>query len=125
MNKKPGTIGWFDLTISNAEEVTDFYEAVLGWKPELVSMGDYNDYNMTIDGIPQAGVCHKKGPNEHLPSTWMIYINVENIETSAQAVVEKGGELLGEIREMKGYGKFCFIKDPAGAASALFEPEIE
>lgn len=125
MNKKAGTIGWFDLTVPNAEEVKDFYAAVVGWKPEPVSMGDYNDYNMTLDGTPQTGVCHQKGPNADLPPTWMIYINVEDIEASASAVKAKGGELFSDITAMKGYGKFCFVKDPAGAAFALFEPEKE
>lgn len=125
MNKKAGTIGWFDLTVPNAEEVKDFYAAVVGWKPEPVSMGDYSDYNMTLDGTPQTGVCHQKGPNADLPPTWMIYINVEDIEASASAVTAKGGELFSEITAMKGYGKFCFVKDPAGAAFALFEPEKE
>ena len=123
MNKKAGHIGWFDLTVENAEEVKDFYAKVVGWEPQPVSMGDYNDYNMTLDGEPKTGICHKKGPNAHIPSQWMLYINVENIDESTKAVASNGGQLLTEVKHMPGYGKYCFIKDPAGAVFAPFEHE--
>ena len=119
-----GTIGWIDLTVPDAEELKDFYAEVAGWKPEPVSMGDYNDYNMTTDGVPRAGVCHGKGVNEGIPPQWMIYINVPDLDASVASCKAKGGELLGEIRAEGGMGRFCFIKDPAGAVCALFEPKV-
>ena len=63
-----GTILWTDLTVKNAEEVKDFYSKVIGWKPEPVSMGDYDDYNMAnpATGEPAVGICHKRGTNENL-----------------------------------------------------------
>jgi len=117
-----GTIGWIDLTVPNAENVKDFYAEVTGWKPEPVWMGDYNDYNMTANGEPKAGVCHKKGSNKNIPSQWMIYINVANLDKSVAAVTENGGKLLSEIKSMGAYGRTCYIEDPAGAVCALFEP---
>jgi len=117
-----GKIGWIDLTIPNAENVKDFYAEVVGWKPEPVSMGDYNDYNMTANGEPKAGVCHKTGPNQDIPSQWMIYINVPDLDKSVAAVEQGGGKLLTEIKSMGAYGRTCYIEDPAGAVCALFEP---
>lgn len=117
-----GTIGWIDLTVPNAENVKDFYAEVVGWKPEPVSMGDYNDYNMTANGESKAGVCHKKGPNKDIPSQWMIYINVADLDQSVAAVTKNGGKLLSEIKSMGAYGRSCHIEDPAGAVCVLFEP---
>ena len=125
MNEKEsvyGNIGWIDLTVPNAEHVKDFYAEVIGWQPEPVSMGDYNDYNMTTNGTPKAGVCHKTGPNAEIPSQWMIYINVPDLDKSVAAVKAKGGKLLSEIKSMGSYGRTCYIEDPAGAVCALFEP---
>ena len=34
-----GTVGWFDLTVDNAETVRDFYREVAGWNPSEVEMG--------------------------------------------------------------------------------------
>ena len=34
-----GTVGWFDLTIDNADEIREFYEQVVGWTSTPLSMG--------------------------------------------------------------------------------------
>jgi len=127
-NKVPvGSIGWVDLTVPNAEPIKKFYEEVIGWKSAPVSMGDYNDFTMLgpEDKIPYAGVCHSKGTNAGLPPYWLIYINVADIEKSVGKVKELGGEVLFQPKEMDNYGKYCVIKDPAGAFCALFEPVSE
>ena len=119
-----GSITWFDLTVPDAEKVKDFYSKVVGWKAAPVSMGEYNDYNMSSPESEKtnAGICHKRGGNAHLPSQWMIYITVKNVNGSARACKESGGKVLSEAKMMTGYGKFCVIEDPAGAVCTLFEP---
>ena len=119
-----GTVGWFDLTIENADEVRDFYAEVVGWKHSPLSMGTYNDYVMTTpeSGDPVAGVCHARGQNAGLPAAWLMYVNVADILASVEACKKANGELISPIRKIDGQGKFCVIKDPAGAVLALFEP---
>ncbi len=119
-----GSITWFDLTVPDAEKLKDFYSKVIGWKAAPVPMGDYNDYNMNSpeSGKTNAGICHKRGDNSHLPSQWMIYITVKSINESAKQCKENGGKVLFEPKMMAGYGKFCVIEDPASAVCTLFEP---
>lgn len=66
-NKKAeiGTITWIDLTIPNAEEIRDFYSRVVRWKPEPLSMGEYDDFVMITPETKTAvaGVCHSRGGN--------------------------------------------------------------
>lgn len=120
---KLGTIGWFDLTVPDAVGVSDFYTAVVGWEREDVDMGGYADFNMkSVDGTPRAGVCHARGGNEGIPPAWMIYINVDDLDKSLAACGAGGGEQLGGIRSMGEAGRYAFIRDPAGAVCALFEP---
>ena len=116
-----GRIGWVDITVADADGLRDFYSNVVGWKPEDVDMGGYSDYNMMmpVSGIPAAGICHARGSNADLPSQWLVYIVVANVDTSASACVERGGELLVEPRSLAG-GRFCVIRDPAGAVAALY-----
>ncbi len=120
---KTGSIGWIDLTVPNAEEVRDFYSAVVGWKPENVSMGSYNDFNMTNPetGEPNAGVCHKKGVNSSLPSVWMAYFIVADITESIKNVKALGGKVLVEPKNMGDQGKIAVIEDPSGAICSLYE----
>jgi predicted enzyme related to lactoylglutathione lyase len=118
-----GKIGWIDLTVPNADEVKSFYQQVANWDVEPVSMGDYDDYNMlAADANPAAGICHKSGPNANLPSQWLIYINVDDLDKSMRQCTTLGGKIIAETRTMGGYGRFCVIQDPAGAVAALFEP---
>lgn len=126
MNKmETGIISWFDLTVPDAEKIKDFYAKVIGWEPEPVPMGNYNDYNMNnADGSTVAGICNKRGSNKNLPSHWMIYINVEDLDESMKNCGELGGRIIDGPKVMKGYGKYCIIEDPAGAVCALFESEM-
>jgi predicted enzyme related to lactoylglutathione lyase len=98
---KPGTIVWHDLTVDNAAEVRDFYTKVIGWKPEEVNMGDYNDYSMlSSDGQCVSGVCYRRGTNANVPP------------------FEAGGKIIDGPRKMGGQD-FCIVQDPAGAVIAL------
>ena len=125
MSDKPaiGSIGWFDLTVPQAEEVKTFYEQVVGWTSKAHPMGDYDDYEMLdANGRCVAGVCHQKGVNADVPSQWMLYVNVADLDESLRQCEAHGGERLGEVRDMGPYGRLCIVRDPAGAAIALLQP---
>ena len=118
-----GSIGWIDLTVENADQVKDFYAAVTGWKPSGLDMGGYDDYVMATpeSGEGVSGVCHARGSNVGLPPVWRIYINVADIEQSLAKCVELGGEAITPIKNYAGQGRYCIIRDPAGAHCALFQ----
>jgi predicted enzyme related to lactoylglutathione lyase len=119
---KPGTIGWTDLTVPDAEAIRDFYTRVTGWKVQPVSMGEYSDYAMVAsDGNGVAGICHARGNNADIPPHWLIYIIVEDVHAAAAECVAFGGSIVSGPREAGG-GTFCVIRDPAGAVCALFAP---
>ena len=92
---QPGSIGWIDLTVRDAEEVRNFYEAVAGWRHDPVDMGDYSDYAMrpAAGGGPVSGICH-----------------------------QQGGKVLMEPKDMGNGSRYSVIQDPAGAVCALYQP---
>lgn len=118
-----GGIAWTDLTVSNAEEIRDFYSQVVGWHPEPVDMSDYEDFNMClpVNGKPEAGICHARGMNADLPPVWLVYLTVQDVDISANLCIELGGQLIIQPRDLGG-GRFCVIQDPAGAIAALYTP---
>jgi len=121
MTDKIGEMAWLDLSIKNAEQVKDFYQDVIGWQAEATSMGDYNDYTMmTESGSAAGGVCHAQGVNADLPPAWLPYFLVKDVALSAAQVIEKGGEMVTEIKSM-GDDKYAVIKDPAGAVCAIYQ----
>lgn len=120
---KTGTVAWTDLAVEDAESLRDFYQEVVGWTPEGVSMGDYDDFNMVAPGTgsPAAGICHARGVNEDLPAVWMIYIIVESLEESLEACRNGGGQVLVGPKTMGPESAYAVIQDPAGAICALYE----
>lgn len=116
----PGSIAWHDLTVPDAERVRDFYADVVGWTPGAVDMGGYDDYMMNAGETCQAGVCHAKGPNAHLPAQWMMYVKVADLDAALAKVEELGGEKIGDVRGKPG-SRYCAVRDPAGAVLSLAE----
>jgi hypothetical protein len=118
-----GSIGWIDLTVPDAEGTRDFYAAVVGWKHQPVPVGDYSDFNMMTpaDQTAVAGICHARGTNADLPSVWLMYIVVADIDASVARCVELGGSVLVDPKNSGGGARYCIIKDPAGAVVALYQ----
>ncbi len=106
----------------DAEDLCDFYAAVVGWKPEPVQMTGYVDYNMIAPatGEPAVGVCHARGQNAALPTQWLIYVVVEDLHAALRRCIAKGGR---EVDGPRGMGEqtFAVIRDPAGAHMTLVE----
>ena len=124
MTDKPsiGSIGWIDLTVENADEVRDFYSDVAGWKADNVDMGGYSDYMMSPPGGDAvSGVCHARGGNADMPAVWMLYIVVEDLDTSIERCKARGGAVVAGPKKM-GASRYCVIRDPAGAMAALYQP---
>jgi predicted enzyme related to lactoylglutathione lyase len=118
---KPGTIGWHDLTVPDADRVRDFYAAVVGWAPEPLEMDGYSDYNMTAGGTAVAGVCHARGVNAGLPAQWLMYIIVIDLDKSLELVRQLGGVIISGPRG-QGSSRYAVVRDPAGAVCALYQP---
>jgi predicted enzyme related to lactoylglutathione lyase len=118
-----GTIAWSDLTVPDADAVRDFYSQVVGWQAAPVAVQDYNDFIMMPPGSadPVAGICNARGANADVPAQWLLYIVVADVDRSAASCVELGGAVVAGPRPLSG-GRFCVIRDPAGAVCALFQP---
>lgn len=121
-DNKIGTMAWLDLSVGNADEVKSFYQDVIGWKVDNISMGNYDDYAMLepSNDEPVAGVCHAQGVNKELPPAWLPYFLVADIEHSIAVVQANGGALVTNIKSM-GNDKYAVIKDPAGAVCAIYQ----
>jgi predicted enzyme related to lactoylglutathione lyase len=82
-------------------------------------MGGYADYTLDdpASGEPRAGVCHSRGVNAKMPSCWMVYFVVADLNASLARCRERGGRVLVERRE----SGIVVIEDPSGAVCALYQ----
>jgi uncharacterized protein len=93
-----GEIYSAELTIGNADEIREFYSAVLGWTSVGLD-GGYEDYVMLRgEDTAVAGICHARGVNEGIPSQWLINVIVEDLDRSLAESTSRGGEQVTPIR---------------------------
>lgn len=135
---KLGTITWVDLTVADAPAIRDFYEAVVGWTPREVDMGDYPDFEMlppdadradadraesgasqpALSARPAAGICHARGGNAALPPQWIIYVPVQDLERSLYLCEHMGGQIIHRLS-----AHYVLIQDPAGAVMMIYQAD--
>jgi predicted enzyme related to lactoylglutathione lyase len=95
---------------------------VLGWFPTAVAMEGYDDYALAPpDGDATIGICHARGVNADLPPVWLVYVRVADLDAAMRATVEGGGAVVAGPRPLQD-GRYCVIRDPAGAHLALTGP---
>jgi predicted enzyme related to lactoylglutathione lyase len=118
-----GTVGWHDLSVApeHTAAIRDFYCAVVGWQVEPVDMGGYSDYVLTdANGVPAAGVCHRRGTNAVFPGQWISYVHVADLGRCVATAQERGGRVIVEPRAA-GQGQVAVIEDPSGAVLGLYQ----
>ncbi|MEZ4317582.1 MAG: VOC family protein [Myxococcota bacterium] len=114
--RRGGRIAWVDLTVEDASTSRDFWAAVGGFDGvEAVSMGEYHDFSLMSDGRARAGVCHRIGPNATLPSVWLVYFSVDDLEVALTEAESRGGTVL-ERR-----GRMAVVRGPQGAVAAVYQ----
>jgi predicted enzyme related to lactoylglutathione lyase len=122
-----GSIGWIDLTVTDAVAVRDFYRTVVGLSAKGLDMGGYEDFIMIPPGseTPAAGICHARGVNADLPSQWLVYFTVADLDASVSYCVELGGRVIAGPKEGDDGSRYVVIQDPAGAYAALLSPGLK
>ncbi|MEM0982839.1 MAG: VOC family protein [Planctomycetota bacterium] len=111
---------WHDLTVPDAKRSRDFYAKVVGWSPEPVNMGGYADFNMVTGGEPKAGVCFRRGSNQDVPTGWIVYFAVDDLDQAVSDLEAGGGSIIGGVRSAGGQ-RYCIATDPDGNAFGLGE----
>jgi hypothetical protein len=126
MAHAPGTFCWFECGTTDAVKAKNFYSGLFGWKAVDVPMPGGMEGNYTLLKIGDAdiaGLYQLSGPQfEGVPSHWMTYVAVDSADESATRARALGGTILGDPMDVPGVGRMAFLKDPTGAAIAIFQP---
>ncbi len=117
----PGIFHWNEYYANDGKAAADFYAAVFGYTVEAMDMGGMNYYILSADGNSRAGVMTK--PMPEIPSMWLPYVDVEDVDATIAALADAGGKPMNEVMTMPGVGRFGMALDPQGAAIAFITPE--
>ncbi|MEU6217573.1 VOC family protein [Streptomyces sp. NPDC047022] len=107
-----GSLGWVELLTRAPESVTDFYTKVFGWT--VHASEQYTQWG--IDGADFGGMVEMGDGFPHeVPSHWLPYFAVEDVDTTADAATRAGGSVLMEPTSVPDGPRIAVLKDPQGA----------
>lgn len=114
---EPGTLGWAELNARGFDKAAAFYRAVFGWGSETSPMGegqpDYTQFSVDGESILGGMEMMPTAPAE-MPSYWMPYFNVADVDDAFQRAVGLGASEMVAPSDMPG-GRFAILRDPQGA----------
>lgn len=119
-----GQFAWRELITTDLSAARGFYESLFGWSHSEQDMGEGflytlfhhgNQDKMTGGAMPS--------PMPGIPSHWLDYTTVDDIDAALAKVVELGGKKITDVMNIPGTGRMATVEDPVGAAFALLQPE--
>jgi predicted enzyme related to lactoylglutathione lyase len=112
----PGSLTMNELATPDPERAKEFYEALLGWTVEL----DPTYSQIRVGNRLNAGLRHET----QAPPHWLPYFTVSSADDATTTVRGGGGRVLVEPMDIPA-GRVAVFMDPAGAAFAVFEGEVD
>ena len=112
----PGSLTMNSLTTPDPERAREFYAALLGWTFEMgpefsqIKVGDRLNAGMRGD--------------TSVPPHWLPYFTVDDADAAAATARDGGGSVRVGPTAIPA-GRFAVFTDPAGAAFAVFEGEVD
>jgi hypothetical protein len=114
-----GTFCWNELVSTDPDKARDFYKKLINW--EIVDSGMPGmKYEMLKAADKNVGGMMKM-PEEAkgVPSHWMAYIAVDDVDACAAKVKSLGGNIIHGPQDIPTVGRFLIVQDPTGAVVSL------
>jgi predicted enzyme related to lactoylglutathione lyase len=119
----PNTFGWAELNARGIDKAVPFYRAVFGWTDKRSEMGEgqppYIEFQLGGESIAGGMEMNPMVPAE-VPSYWMVYFNVEDVDKSFKDATGAGGREVLAPQDFPG-GRFAIVSDPHGAVFGLMK----
>lgn len=113
-----GKFVWFEHLSRDIEAARRFYGELLGWKSDPVPIGD-GRYHMIMNGADGIGGFRTAMPG--MPSHWMSYLSVADVDAAAAAAQQAGGKVLMPPTDFAPVGIAATIADPQGAVFSVWK----
>jgi hypothetical protein len=118
---KTGEFAWNELVATDEAAQKKFYAGLFGWTP--TPFGEGGTYTIFKQGDDMVGGM-MKCPRPGLPSHWLPYVFVDDVDASAARAKKLGADIAVEPVDVPTVGRIAVIVDPQKAAIGLFKPAM-
>ena len=117
--KQDGNWIWQEIWTDNISQSQSFYQKLGDFKSTDKTMLGHSYSYLAINDQPAFGFVKK--PNAEVPTTWVNYIKVSDINATVEKIELNGGHvLMAPTKEVRN-GTVAIIRDPAGAGFVIQE----
>ena len=109
-----------DLTTHDPGAAREFYGSLFDWKMDEMDMGEHGTYT-TIDTGAEPGGGLMASPSPEVPTCWMMYIEVDDLDACLSRATELGGNVMMGKSPVGEMGWFAVLTDPTGGAFGIWE----
>jgi predicted enzyme related to lactoylglutathione lyase len=122
---RPNSMGWAEVNSRGFEKAKPFYKKLFNWgEKKTAAVGEnpeYTEFQLGGKSIAGGMEMNPMVPAE-VPSYWMVYFNVDNVDKAFDKVIAEGGKEMLSPQDMPG-GRFAIVSDPQGASFGLLKME--
>ena len=112
-----------ELNTNDVAKAKSFYSTLFDWKMEDIPM-ESGAYTMISVGEGTGGGL-MKNPIPNAPSSWLAYVQVDDIEAATKKVKSLGGTVMKDVTQVMDMGWLSIIVDPTGAMLGLWKPKAK
>jgi predicted enzyme related to lactoylglutathione lyase len=116
-----GRFVWHDLMTTDVKSALAFYGELFGWKTTEMDMGPGGKYLMIKAGDRDIGGIVELDAKHGIPSHWIGYCAVADVDGAARRAAELGGKIAVPATDIPEVGRFAVIEDPQGGHVSPFK----
>jgi len=124
----PGALNWNELATTDIERATGFYSELFGWRTEPLDTGGGPAYTVVLRGDRDTGGIREQLPEEReagAPANWAPYFAVVSLDDAIAKARDRGAATLFSPLPLPNGGSIAGIRDPQGAAFALWDGRLD
>jgi len=121
MSYEHGRFVWFELLTKDVAKAKSFYPEVFPWRIAPYKMQDGTSYTMITAGDAMVGGVTT--PQATVPTAWVSYVSVADVDATAKKVKASGGAAHMDAFDVPGVGRMQPVSDAQGGMFCLFKAE--
>ena len=112
-----------ELNTTDVDKAKAFYGKLFDWTLEDVPMEEFTYTMIKVGKGTGGGMMKQLMPGA--PSSWLSYVEVDDISASTKKAQSLGAKIMKDVTEVMGMGWLSIIVDPTGAMFGLWQTKTK